>query len=87
LAKNCLVFITVLIGQLDQFQGHTHAITGNATAGENWGNPSPIAEGNSRGSYRVLSASYPTAYNNGEPRVGSETRPANLSIKIWQRIS
>ena len=85
--KNCLVFITVLIGQQDQFQGHTHAITGDSTAGGNWGNPSPIAEGDSRGSYQVLSASYPTAYDNGEPRVGSETRPSNLSIKVWKRIS
>ena len=47
----------------------------------------PSADENSRNRYWYTDKSYYGDAENGTPRVGSETRPSNLSIKIWQRIS
>lgn len=47
----------------------------------------PRADENDRNRYWYTDKSYYGDAGNGTPRVGDETRPMNLSIKVWQRIS
>ena len=79
---------TVLIGQQDQFQGHMHR---TYIYGTNDGGTSavaaPRADRNDRNRYWYTDGSYYGDAGNGTPRVGDETRPMNLSIKVWKRIS
>lgn len=84
MAKNCLVFITVLIGQMDQFQGHEHKYQ---RKGDwhlvAWGDLEvPVRRLDTYNTFDIVPKE-----NCGTPRYGDETRPKNLSIKIWQRIS
>ena len=88
MAKNCLVFITVLIGQQDQFQGHMHrTYMYGTTDGGTSAVVAPRADRNDRNRYWYTDRAYYGDAGNGTPRVGDETRPMNLSIKVWQRIS
>ena len=78
---------TVLIGQQDQFQGHKHR---TYMYGSNDGGIAavsvPRADKNDRNRYWYTDESYYGDAGNGTPRVGNETRPINLSLKVWQRI-
>lgn len=73
---------------MDQFQGHEHRAF---TYGNNKGGG--VVAGRLGTDYQDQTAylytdkSYYGDAGNGTPRVGSETRPSNLSIKVWQRIS
>lgn len=77
---------TVLIGQLDQFQGHEHRMydvsaswdnRNGRRSGDSWiYNPTTKDTGD------IINKS-----NYGTPRYGDETRSKNISVKIWQRIS
>lgn len=75
---------TVLIGQLDQFQGHEHLYTiykdyhlvnsGHLKV--------PIDELRTK-----ITSNIDPKENCGTPRYGDETRSKNISVKIWQCIS
>ncbi len=73
---------TVLIGQLDQFQGHKHKYI-RPYAGTLISNINGTRTGATYGSTGEIL----TDGENGEPRYGAETRSKNISVKIWQRIS
>ncbi len=76
---------TVFIGQLDQFQGHFHnldSVWKNKPSWHNSGRDNPVT-----GEYEAIATNPISDGINGNPRYGDETRPINLSIKIWQRIS
>jgi hypothetical protein len=86
----------VLIGQYDTFQGHFHfpvGLKGNTYGGMN---PFPVAmsgtvgvqmtndDGGSTSSIYAKNAVSDDI--NGTPRIGNETRPTNLTIRVWKRI-
>lgn len=75
---------TVLIGQLDQFQGHEHLYNIYDTfhlvrAGDL---KVPITSLETK-----ITSNIKPKENCGTPRYGDETRSKNISVKIWQRIS
>lgn len=85
---------TVLILQNDAFQGHYHGHNktsswegGSVANGNNgamlWGQVSSVQE--------TISKVYTREYNSdefhGTPRVESETRGKNITVKLWKRIS
>lgn len=84
----------VLIGQYDCLQGHGHGTSFSGYAGmltalptyvgftynSNQGHVNPDTEGNP---YR--NGSQELSY--GKPRIGTETRPSNLTIKVWKRTT
>ena len=75
---------TVLIGQLDQFQGHEHLYNIFETYHlVRYGDLKvPITSLRTE----ITSNIKPKEYC-GTPRYGDETRSKNISVKIWQRIS
>lgn len=74
---------TVLIGQNDQLQGHKQSnrnMNRNGSS-EDFYNTYPES---SRVNYTI---GIVTDGTNGTPRVGSETRSKNITVKYWKRIA
>lgn len=74
--------MNVLIGQDDTFQGHEHR-------GRNLLKSDNIT-GQGGQSERTMSGPTTGITSdgiNGNPRVGTETRPKNISVNYWKRIS
>ena len=77
---------TVLIGQLDQFQGHEHRMYDVSAS---WDNRNGRRTGDSW-IYNLQTKDTEDIINKknyGTPKYGDETRSKNISVKIWQRIS
>jgi hypothetical protein len=68
--------------QSDAFQGHWHGIPtyGIALAGGD-----KIPQSNGGGAAGSIATGAVTDGTNGTPRIASETRPVNQSIRIWQK--
>ena len=75
---------TVLIGQLDQFQVHEHIYN-------TYQDYHLVRDGHlsvlSYNSFHKTTSDIAPKENYEPPRYGDETRPKNISIKIWHRIS
>lgn len=70
--------------QNDQMQGHHHSVANalNEAGGSGW----PSGTGNS--GWNVNKATTPIADGvNGNPRTGTETRPANLAVNVFIKIN
>lgn len=66
----------VLIGQYDCLQQHTHPVYSATTVGGYGGGP-----------YYPLSTVINVTSGNNSGRSGTETRPTNMTIKIWKRTA
>lgn len=92
---------TVLIGSPDTMQGHKHTDSGHShyyvyTSSDY--NPRqftpdhayymPVMHDNNTG-VGYANLGLPTKYDNnyGEPRISTETKPKNLTVKYWKRIA
>jgi hypothetical protein len=72
----------VLIGQYDQFQGHTHGDFRKFNPYYSW------TTGGGDSGYVIAGVDQlKSDGTNGTPRVGKETRPTNMTYKIWKRVS
>lgn len=72
----------VLIGQYDQFQGHTHGDYKKSAPVFSW------AVGGGDVGYIISGMDQlKSDGTNGTPRAGNETRPTNMTYKIWKRTA
>ena len=76
----------VYIVQADTFQGHKHYTNSGNSASSPTGNY-PIAQWNRPGLDIMNTTGINTDNTNGTPRYGNETRPINITIKMWKRIA
>lgn len=83
--------------QLDQFQSHKHQQSGSSVNSSSgyfpWGSYDPPGAtyeptNDGEGAERIGNTSPPvTEGSNGSPRVGDETRPTNITINYFLRVS
>ena len=72
----------VLIGQFDCFQGHEHRNMRNGSGSMS----NHYAYTNNDNAYSPTLGIVSDG-TNGTPRIGNETRPVNLTVKIWKRTN
>ena len=74
--------MNVLIGQCDQFQGHEHSGRNLKKSDNNTGAGYQSERTMTGPTTGIISDGI-----NGNPRVGTETRPKNIIVNYWKRIS
>ena len=77
------MYMNVLVGQSDCFQGHEHLVPFFNNSGN-------MRDGGSRTSNPNSPEKTTTIVTDnvhGEPRIGNETRSINFTYKVWKRTN